>query len=214
MKKWSMYAILVALLAVSFMLPPGQARAAAVLMPGAVSGDVWDLQFRLQLLGYYPSKMDGIYGWKTAKAVAAFQRDYGLPADGIAGKRTWHTLRKFSVNAHELTMLAKVVHAEARGEPYVGKVAVAAVVMNRIQTAGFPKTVKGTIFQPGAFTAVVDGQYWMTPDKTAYKAAWEAARGWDPSGGALYYFNPATATSSWIWSRPQIKKIGHHIFTK
>jgi N-acetylmuramoyl-L-alanine amidase len=214
LKKWSMRTILFTLLIFSFMLPHGQADAAPVLKTGAVNGDVWDLQYRLQLLGYYRSDIDGIFGLRTKKAVAAFQRNYGLPVDGIAGASTWRMLKKVSVNARELTMLARLVHGEARGEPYVGKVAVAAVVMNRLQTKGFPKTVKGTIFQPGAFVAVNDGQYWLKPDKTAYRAAWEAARGWDPTGNALFYFNPRTATSKWIWSRPQIKRIGQHIFTK
>jgi N-acetylmuramoyl-L-alanine amidase len=123
-------------------------------------------------------------------------------------------LKKVSVNAKELDILAKLVYGEARGEPFAGQVAVAAVVMNRVKSPLFPDTVPQVIFQEGAFTAIHDGQYYLTPNKTAYRAAWEAVRGWDPSGGALYYFNPHTATSSWIWSRPQIKKIGKHIFAR
>lgn len=110
--------------------------------------------------------------------------------------------------------MARTVYGEARGEPYTGQVAVAAVILNRLYSPQFPNTVSGVIFQPGAFTAVNDGQIWLTPDSTAYKAVHDAVNGWDPSGEALYYFNPATATSKWIWSRPQIKQIGRHIFCK
>lgn len=110
--------------------------------------------------------------------------------------------------------MANAVYGEARGEPYIGQVAVAAVILNRLQHPSFPDTVAGVIFQPGAFTAVADGQIWLTPNETARKAVLDAINGWDPSGGAIYYFNPATATSAWIWSRPQIKRIGQHIFCK
>lgn len=188
------------------------ASAAPTLQQGSYSGDVWDLQFRLQILDYYRQPMDGIFGSHTAQAVRRFQQDYGLKVDGIAGPNTWQALKRVSVNADELKMLARTVYSEARGEPYTGQVAVAAVVMNRLQSPEFPNTVAGVIFQPLAFTAVDDGQYWLEPDSTAYAAAWEAVRGWDPTNGALYYFNPATATSKWIWSRQQTGKIGSHIF--
>jgi len=201
------------ILAVLFLLP-ANAQAAPVLQVGSQNGDVWDLQYRLQILGYYQGKLDGIFGPKTAQAVKKFQRDYGLAADGIAGKQTWQVLKKVSVNQKELQMLAHLIYGEARGETYEGQVAVGAVVMNRLQSDLFPDTIKDVIFEPNAFTAVADGQYWLTPDETAYKAAWDAVRGWDPSGDALYYFNPDTATSAWIWTRPQIKKIGRHIFAK
>ncbi len=213
MKKRNLF-FLIMLSIFTFLYPLDKADAAQVVKPGANSGDVWDLQYRLQLLGYYSVPLDGIYGHSTTRAVRSFQRDYGLPVDGVVGKKTWNTLKKNSVNANELTLLAKLVHSEARGEPYMGKVSVAAVVMNRLQSPQFPNTLRGVIFQKGAFTAVDDGQFWLTPDKSAYKAAWEAARGWDPSSRALYYFNPKTATSNWIWTRPQIKKIGNHIFTR
>ena len=108
--------------------------------------------------------------------------------------------------------MANAVHGEARGEPYIGQVAVAAVILNRIQSASFPNTVSGVIFQPGAFTAVADGQIWLTPNETSKKAVQDAINGWDPSGGCLYYFNPVTATSKWIWTRQQVKQIGKHIF--
>lgn len=181
---------------------------------GSNNGDVWDLQYRLKILGYYQMTVDGRFGYYTDSAVRWFQRDYGLHVDGIVGPQTWKALKRVSVNANELKILARTVHSEARGEPYKGKVAVAAVVMNRVKSSQFPDTVKSVVFQPRAFTAVDDGQYWLEPDKSAYAAAWEAVQGWDPTGGALYYFNPDTATSSWIWSRPQITKIGKHIFAK
>jgi len=188
--------------------------AGPTLKKGMSGGDVWDLQFRLNILGYYDPPLDGQFGSRTEKAVRQFQKAYGLAADGIAGEKTWRMLKRISVNAKELTMLARIVHGEARGEPYVGQVAVAAVVMNRLKSPQFPDTIAGIIFQKGAFTAVDDGQYWLTPGKTAYAAAWDAVRGWDPTGNALYYFNPDTATSKWIWTRKQTTKIGRHIFAK
>lgn len=118
------------------------------------------------------------------------------------------------LSAADLKMLQRVVYGEARGEPYEGQVAVAAVVLNRINDPLFPDTVSGVVFQPGAFTAVADGQIWLDPDDRAKQAVLDALSGWDPSGEALYYFNPRTATSKWIWTRPQIKQIGEHIFTK
>jgi N-acetylmuramoyl-L-alanine amidase len=198
----------------SFAIASSAQAASPALKSGMSGGEVWDLQFRLNILGYYNQPLDGKFGSQTEKAVRQFQKNYGLSADGVVGASTWKMLKRVSVNAPELTMLARIVHGEARGEPYIGQVAVAAVVMNRLQSPLFPDTVSGVIFQPGAFTAVDDGQYWLTPNKTAYAAAWEAVRGWDPTGNALYYFNPETATSKWIWSRPQTKKIGKHIFAK
>jgi N-acetylmuramoyl-L-alanine amidase len=110
--------------------------------------------------------------------------------------------------------MARAVYGEARGESYTGQVAIAAVILNRVQSASFPNTIAGVIYEPGAFTAVADGQINLTPNETAKKAVIDAINGWDPTGNALYYFNPATATSKWIWSRPQIKQIGKHIFCK
>ncbi|OES44471.1 spore cortex-lytic enzyme [Domibacillus iocasae] len=116
----------------------------------------------------------------------------------------------FSQN--DIQLMANAVYGEARGEPYEGQVAVAAVILNRVASESFPNTVSGVIFEPGAFTAVADGQIWLTPNEKAKKAVLDAINGWDPTGEALYYFNPDTATSDWIWSRPQIKKIGKHIY--
>lgn len=181
-QKKTLTTLLAAMLAVAFVFP-AESYAASLVKRGSESGDVWDLQYRLQILGYYQDKLDGSFGANTAQAVRQFQKAYGLPADGIAGENTW-------------------------------QVAVAAVALNRLQSKDFPNTLKGVIFEPYAFTAVDDGQYWLSPNKTAYRAAWEAVRGWDPTNGALYYFNPATATSKWIWSRPQVVQIGKHIFAK
>lgn len=113
---------------------------------------------------------------------------------------------------NDLRIMANAVYGESRGEPFEGQVAVAAVILNRVKSPSFPNTVSGVIFQPGAFTAVADGQIWLEPNATARKAVQQALNGWDPSGGCIYYFNPKTATSKWIWSRPQVKTIGQHIF--
>ncbi|MFB5678339.1 spore cortex-lytic enzyme [Paenibacillus terreus] len=203
---------LVIVCALGFSLIPGTAGAAPVLKTGSANGDVWDLQYRLKTLGYYTQDLDGSYGSSTQNAVRKFQQDYGITPDGVAGDQTWKQLKRNSLNMNEMDILAKVIYSEARGEPYEGQVAVGAVVMNRIQSPQFPDTIEGVVFQPGAFTAVADGQYWLVPNRTAYLAALDAVRGWDPSRGSLYYFNPDTATSAWIWTRPQNLKIGRHIF--
>lgn len=195
-------------------LPQQQASAAVLLKVGSQNGDVWDAQYRLKVLQYYNGKLDGIYGSITAKAARAFQQDYGLAADGIIGPQTWRILKAYSLNLYEMDIMAKIIYSEARGEPYIGQVAVGAVVMNRIQSDQFPNTIQGVVFQPGAFTAIDDGQYWLKPNATAYHAALDAVRGWDPTGDALFYFNPDTATSRWIWSRPQTVRIGNHIFAR
>lgn len=185
-----------------------------IVRKGSVGGLVWDVQHRLQQLGLYPLKLDGHFGPVTRQAVIKFQKQQGLVPDGVVGKKTLTALRKKTFTVEEIEMMARLVNGEARGESLEGQVAVAAVVLNRLKSDKFPNTVRGVIFQPSAFTAVSDGQYYLTPNKTAYRAVYLAIRGWDPSGGALYYFNPQTATSKWIWSRPQITKIGKHIFAK
>lgn len=146
-------------------------------------------------------------GWHTGQLSEYYRTGRGAPAKATAMTKTTS-----GYSDQDLLLLARTVHGEARGEPYEGQVAVAAVVLNRVRNPAFPNTVAGVIFQPGAFTAVDDGQIWLTPNETSYKAVHDALNGWDPSSGALYYFNPVTATSKWIWTRPQIKQIGKHIF--
>nr|WP_223285124.1 spore cortex-lytic enzyme [Paenibacillus sp. PL91] len=188
------------------------AASPATLKVGSTGPDVPDLQYRLKTLGYFNTDVTTYFGKTTLESLKRFQKAYGITVDGVAGKKTWETLKKVSVNKAELDMLAKIIYAEARGESYKGQVAVGAVVMNRMASSGFPNSVKGVIEQPRAFTAVDDGQYKLKPDKTSYKAAQDAVKGYDPTNGALYYFNPKTATSEWIWSRKQTIKIGRHVF--
>lgn len=172
------------------------------------------IQQKLKDLGYYFGSVDGIYGNATRNAVVAFQKANGLTADGVAGPKTIVALglNFNSVTSSDLYLLAKCVHAEARGEPYVGQVAVAAVILNRVKDAAFPNTISGVIYQPWAFTAVNDGQINLEPNSTAYQAAQDALNGWDPTYGCLYYYNPTTATSKWIFSRQTVVTIGKHVF--
>lgn len=172
------------------------------------------IQQKLKDLGYYFGSVDGIYGNATRNAVVAFQKANGLTADGVAGPKTIAALglNFNSVTSSDLYLLAKCVHAEARGEPYVGQVAVAAVILNRVKDAAFPNTISGVIYQPWAFTAVNDGQINLEPNSTAYQAAQDALNGWDPTYGCLYYYNPTTATSKWIFTRQTVVTIGKHVF--
>ncbi|MBB2480982.1 spore cortex-lytic enzyme [Bacillus sp. APMAM] len=245
-----------------------------VIQRGATGDDVIELQARLQNIGFFNGKIDGVFGWGTYWALRNFQEKFGLPIDGLAGADTKAKLvaasnynrdfvmgqikkgndftyyggvdinKQIKTNSsstksnstkpntanntsnvtasnvpngysqNDIRLMSNAVYGESRGEPYEGQVAVAAVILNRVSSPSFPNTVSGVIFQPGAFTAVSDGQIWLTPNKTAEKAVMDAINGWDPTGNALYYFNPATATSKWIWGRPQIKQIGKHIFCK
>jgi len=214
MRNTRRFAFLLIAALVSGLLFPSTSLAAVTLKKGSEGGDVWDLQYRLKTLGYYNIPLDGKFGDHTEQAVRRYQRQYGLPVDGIVGPKTWASLKKYTVNQYEMDMLARVIHGEARGEPYAGQVAVGAVVLNRLRSPQFPDSIADVIFQPRAFTAVDDGQYWLTPDRTAYLAALDAVRGWDPTNGSLYYFNPDTATSKWIRTRTQTIKIGNHIFAK
>ena len=186
---------------------------------------VRDVQQALKDRGYYTGTVDGIYGTGTYNAIVAFQRDNGLTADGIAGTDTLAALgisvgtgtsnvgeNEFSDVDEDLYLLASAIHGEARGEPYEGQVAVGAVILNRVDSPDFPNTIPGVIYQQGAFDAVRDGQITLTPNDTAFRAAQDALNGWDPTNGALYYWNPATATSRWIWSVPITTRIGRHVF--
>ncbi|MBO6011759.1 MAG: spore cortex-lytic enzyme, partial [Oscillospiraceae bacterium] len=182
---------------------------------GSTGSTVTQIQTKLKIWGYYAGNVDGIYGSKTVAAVKRFQKTNGLTADGICGNKTLAALGISSgatANSGNVDLLARLISAEARGEPYVGQVAVGAVVLNRMEHPSFPNTMSGVIFQSGAFTCVTDGQWDKPVADSAYRAARDALNGWDPSGGAIYYFNPATATSKWIWSRPLIVTIGKHRF--
>lgn len=259
-------------LQISISPKPVNAFSPQVIQQGAVGDDVIELQARLQYVGFYNGKIDGVFGWGTYWALRNFQYEFGQEIDGIAGATTKQKLAKASnydekyvktqikqgkkfthyggeknnkqttpqkqnnnnnnegneetapantsVNVpqgysqNDIRLMANAVYGEARGEPYVGQVAVAAVILNRVKSDTFPNNVSGVIFEPRAFTAVADGQIWLEPNDTAKQAVLDALNGWDPSGNAEYYFNPDTATSAWIWSRPQIKKIGKHIYAK
>ena len=229
-----------------------------IIERGAFGDDVIELQARLQYIGFYKGKIDGIFGYGTYWALRNFQDQYGLDIDGKAGGQTKKKLASVSdfdkewidkqinqgnrftyyggtpleqqtsagagsskstdvqlpvkYTERDLQLMANAVYGEARGEPYEGQVAVAAVILNRLESPDFPNSISDIIFQPQAFTAVADGQIWLTPNERAKEAVLDAMNGWDPTENALYYFNPNTATSNWIWSRPQIKKIGEHIF--
>jgi N-acetylmuramoyl-L-alanine amidase len=204
----------------------------AVLKQGASGGEVKELQRRLKMWGYYSGEVDGIYGKQTVEAVKYFQRKNGLTVDGIAGKATFAALgmndsvrvlendqknagtttAPSNYTSSDLYLLAKCIYAEARGESYTGQVAVGAVILNRVASSAFPNTIAGVIYQSGAFTAVSDGQINLEPNATAINAASDAMNGWDPTYGCLYYYNPAVATSSWIFGRQTVTTIGKHVF--
>lgn len=188
---------------------------------GSRGSEVRNIQQRLRDWGYYKGSVDGIYGTKTRSAVIAFQKKHGVSADGVCGPVTLKLIglptgeSGSSTGGHsssDYQLLARLISAEARGEPYLGQVAVGAVVLNRIEHPSFPNSISGVIYQKNAFTCINDGQFYVDVADSAYSAARDALNGMDPSGGAIYYFNPSTATSSWIWSRPLIKTIGRHRF--
>lgn len=196
---------------------------AAVYKQGSSGATVKNIQQKLKNWGYYTGAVDGIFGAKTKAAVKYFQQKNGLVADGIVGAKTLAAMgissssdsgATSSYSSSDINLLARLIYGEARGESYVGQVAVGAVVMNRIRSSSFPNTMAGVIYQSYAFTAVADGQINLTPDATAKKAAQDAMNGWDPTYGAIYYYNPKTATSSWIFSRQTTITIGNHVFAK
>ena len=209
---------LAVLLAVNLLLMCLARSAEAVTYQQGSSGSaVRQIQTKLQNWGYYTGSVDGIYGSATAKAVRQFQQSNGLAVDGKAGPQTLKALGISAGSAAQtgtgdVNLLARLISAEARGEPYSGQVAVGAVVLNRMKHPSFPNTMSGVIYQPGAFSCMADGQFNQPVADSCYQAARDALNGWDPSGGAIYYFNPATATSKWIWSRPLIVTIGKHRF--
>ena len=190
---------------------------------GSRGEEVRQIQTKLKRWGYYKGNVDGIYGSGTLEAVKYFQRKNGLKVDGIAGKETLKAMgimtsstssSTSSSNSNDVNLLARLIYGEARGEPYTGQVAVGAVVMNRVKNSSFPNTISGVVYQSGSFDVVSDGQINLSPNSTAKKAAQDALNGWDPSYGAIYYFNPKTATNKWIWSRPVTVVIGNHRFCK
>jgi N-acetylmuramoyl-L-alanine amidase len=202
---------------------------AAVLRQGARGSDVKEMQRRLKQWGYYDGSIDGVFGTGTRSALIRFQKKNGLTADGVAGQETFKALGMNSAyqalqnsvpsqtgangfSESDVYLLARTIYAEGRGEPYTGQVAIGAVIMNRIRSPKFPNSVSGVVYQKHAFTAVSDGQINLTPNDTAMKAARDAMNGWDPTGGALYYYNPAVATSSWIFDRQTVTVIGRHVF--
>jgi N-acetylmuramoyl-L-alanine amidase len=223
---------------------PSDAFSKQVVKVGATGKDVREMQGRLKYLGFYTGKVDGVFSWRTYWALRNFQYEFGMKVDGVLGPKTklklynasknWRptaaelgkpagvgankakkkTFHVSGISENDIRLMANAVYGEARGEPYVGQVAVAAVILNRTRNPAFPNTPAGVIFEPRAFTAVADGQIWLTPNAQAKKAVQDALKGWDPTNGAIYYFNPDTATSAWIWSRPQIKRIGKHIFCR
>ena len=197
-------------------------EAEALSKYGSRGNEVRTIQDKLKRWGYYTGNVDGIYGSLTVSAVKRFQQKNGLAVDGIAGTNTLKAMgittssssSSSTNNSSNVNLLARAIYGEARGEPYTGQVAVGAVIMNRVRSSKFPNTIAGVIYQSGAFDAVSDGQINLTPDATAKKAAQDALNGWDPSYGAIYYFNPNTATNKWIWSRPMTVTIGKHRFCK
>ena len=203
-----------------FIIALAQYASAELYKKGSSGAVVREIQTRLKAWGYYSGAVDGVYGSQTEKAVRYFQQKNGLSADGQAGNNTLAALgiqtgggkSGGSSGGGDVDLLARLISAEARGEPYEGQVAVGAVVLNRVKHPSFPNTIAGVIYQPWAFSCINDGQFNEPVSQSAYRAARDAMNGWDPSGGAIYYFNPAKATSSWIWSRPVIVTIGSHLF--
>lgn len=194
---------------------------------GSPSSSVKQVQQKLQNWGYYSGNVDGIFGVKTEKAVRWFQSKNGLTVDGKCGKQTLEALGLGSLASsggdgksssgnvsNDVYLLARCIYGEGRGEPYTGQVAIAAVILNRVEDSGFPNSISGVIYQKGAFDAVADGQINLTPNQSCINAAKDAINGWDPTGGALYYYNPVTATNKWIRSRPIMLTIGKHVFCK
>ena len=186
---------------------------------GTRGQEVINIQSKLKTWGYYKGNVDGIYGQNTANAVKAFQQKNGLTVDGVAGPQTLAkigipTTSAASSKETDVDILARIINGEARGETYTGQVAIGAVVLNRVRHPSFPNSVAGVIYQPGAFTAIDDGQINAAMTQSSVKAARDALNGWDPTKGAIYYYNPRTATNKWIRTRPVITTIGQHVFCK
>ncbi len=219
-------AVLLALIftyTLTFLAVPSPSADAAALRLGSKGDDVVKVQARLRDWGYYPGPVDGDYGAGTEAAVKYFQRKNGLYPDGIVGVMTAAKIgislsstatvaRSSNPSSNDIYLLARLIYAESRGEPYAGLVAVGATVLNRVKNSQFPNTLAGVIYQPGAFSVVSDGQINYAPDATALQAARDAFNGWDPSGGALFYYNPAKTTNKWMLSLRVLVVIGNHRF--
>lgn len=217
---------LAAILCTSLLVLSFAPDASAAVYWGSRGEQVRRVQQKLRQWGYYDGEVDGVFGQETYDAVVYFQKKNGLTADGVAGSRTLEAMgissggekavaastSASSSYSSDVELLARLIHGEARGEPYVGMVAVGAVVLNRVRSSKFPNTIAGVIYQSGAFDAVADGQINLTPNEQSRRAARDALNGWDPTGGCLYYYNPATATSKWIWTREVRLNIGDHSF--
>lgn len=234
MKRRSPYYIVagIALLLIVLALALNEPEAKTVVQPtlywGNRGSSVTLLQRKLAAWGYYDGRIDGIYGSDTYRAVLDFQRKNRLRVDGIVGRETWAALgyqwagggrnvvraatTSGSTRSNDVEMLARLVHAEARAEPYEGQVAVAAVVLNRVKSPSFPNSISGVIYQPLAFESVANGQFNLPPTEENYRAARSAINGWDPTHGALYFWNPSKPVSRWIWSRRIVRRIGEHVF--
>lgn len=211
--------VFVILLTLAMLLSVCGVSAAGLSKIGSRSEEVRAVQQALKEKGYYNYTVDGIFGTRTRYAVVSFQKDNGLDPDGIAGEKTLKALGVYSgsdsyggYSSSDYDLLARIISAEARGESYLGQVAVGAVILNRIEHPSFPDTISGVIYQKGAFSCLNDGQFYESVADSAYSAARDAINGLDPSGGAIYYYNPSTATSKWIFSRPVITTIGNHRF--
>ncbi len=210
--------VLVLSLVTAFLL--NGSNAAALSKYGSSGNEVTQIQQKLQSLGFYNGSIDGVYGTETKNAVTEFQKSCGLTPDGIAGNKTLTYLglssnsssNSYGFTQSEVELLARTISAESRGEPYEGQVAVGAVILNRIEHPSFPNTMAGVIYQNGAFSCIDDGQINEPVYESSKRAAVDAMNGWDPSGGAIYYYNPVTATNKWIRSRPIIVTIGKHVF--
>jgi N-acetylmuramoyl-L-alanine amidase len=209
-----------------FVFPYKNAAEAVTYKYGARGSVVSEIQTRLNRWGYYDGSVDGVFGYGTYTAVKSFQRKNGLTVDGVVGDKTLAALginnptsnnnaSNVSTSSNsDVMLLARLINGESRGEPYEGQVAVGAVILNRTRDPRFPSTIAGVVYQPGAFTAIVDGQVHAEMVQSSINAARDALNGWDPSGGAVFYFNPEKTTNQWIWSRPLIKIIGKHRFCR
>ncbi|MDM5317298.1 cell wall hydrolase [Fictibacillus sp. b24] len=207
MRNYLLSKCLLFFVAASFLFVPANVHAHGLLTNGNQGYEVSALQEKLKKMGFFYGPVTGYFGAITERAVADFQYKTNLSSDGVAGPATFLML-------NDIEQMARVVHGEARGESYIGKVAVAAVILNRLDDPAFPNQIGDVIHQTNAFTAVHDGQYDLQPSSYAYHAVMDAMQGWDPTYGSVYYYNPELATNTWIFSRPSVTKIGNHLFAQ